>query len=709
MMRPQTLNYFFKPVSSLSGVGPKTKANLNNLFRNSEREEPLFKDIITHIPHSLIKRQREPNLLLIPNGTEIITTVDVDKIEQKRIGGKLIYNILCSNKTGFLTIVYFNAIKDFIEKNFKIDSSITISGKVERFNNRVQIVHPYYLAKTADSAKIPEFEPVYPLTLGINNKLLNKLCNNILGSMPALEEWCEVNFLKANNFDSFSDSIRKIHSPQNPEDLDIYTSHRKRLAYDEILANQLALSITRRSIVKQKGIIIDTKNIFIKETLKNLPFKLTEGQRAILKEILADFRSGNRMFRLLQGDVGSGKTIVAILAIMDAVEAGHQTAFILPTEILARQQFESVSKILAGEFFIKNNIKACLLTGSLKAAQKNKIQQEISEGKYQIIVGTHALLQEKVNYKNLSFLVIDEQHRFGVKQRMELAQKGENTHALLMSATPIPRTLAMTIYGDLEVSSLTEKPSGRQNIATRALALSRTDEVIEGITRAIKEDNRVYWVCPLIIANESENPENVNASVEARYRSLKKIFGEKVSIVHGQMKPKDKEDAINKFRDGKAKILVATTVIEVGVDVPEATIMVIEQSEKFGLAQLHQLRGRVGRSDRRSSCILLFSDNTTDTGKQRLSILKETNDGFRIAEEDLAIRGSGDLIGVKQSGFPDFIFAILPEHKDLLFTARDDVKMILNSDPELKSERGIRLRNLLYFYEYDKQIKLLNV
>ena len=426
-----------------------------------------------------------------------------------------------------------------------------------------------------------------------------------------------------------------------------------------------------------------------------------------MKEILADFKSDNRMFRLLQGDVGSGKTIVAIAGMMEAVEAGFQAGFMLPTEILAKQQFATIQKILDNDFFIKNDVKACLLIGSIKPAEKQKLYQEIREGKYKIVVGTHALFQEAVSFKNLAFIAIDEQHRFGVKQRMELTNKGDKTHVLLMSATPIPRTLAMTIYGDLEVSSLTEKPAGRLKIDTRLVADNRVDEVIDGINRAIKDDNRVYWVCPLIKGMGGIAAEEENASAENRYKNLKKIFGDKVALVHGQMSTKDKDSAMKKFKNGDAKILVATTVIEVGVDVPEATIIVIEQAEKFGLAQLHQLRGRVGRSDRKSSCILLYSSKVGENGRNRLKVLRETDDGFKIAEEDLAMRGSGDLIGLKQSGFPDFYFALLPEHKDLLFAARDDVKIILNKDHDLRSQRGQRLKSLLYFFEYDKQIKNL--
>lgn len=707
-MRPQNLNYFFRPLGSLKGIGPKTKQALTKLFGGEEKTEPTFKDILFHTPYEITKRVLEPNILLTEDGTEIITTLNVDKIEERRIGGRMMFNILCSNKSGFVTLVYFNAFKDSIHRMFQVDKDVAVAGKLERYKDRTQIVHPDYVVK--DAKDIPVCEPRYPLTEGINNKLINKIIRNIITVVPNLEEWCEVNFLKQNNLPSLSDAIKKLHSPQNTEDLGIYSNHRKRLAYDEILANQLALAISRRSLTKQKGTKIETDNLYIKELMKNVPFKLTDGQKVILREIINDLKSGNRMFRMLQGDVGSGKTIVAIAAALEAVQAGHQVAVMLPTEILAKQQCEIIEKILKNKFFVDNDVSSCLLIGALKAKEKENIKQDIANGKYKIVVGTHALLQEGVSFKKLGLIVIDEQHRFGVKQRLALSQKGDNTHVLLMSATPIPRTLAMTIFGDLEISSLTEKPAGRIKIDTRVMPLERMDEIIDGLKRAIKDDNRVYWVCPLI-DEEFTQVENMdeNASAEKRFKELKKIFGDKVALVHGRMKTKEKDAAIEKFRKGDVKILVATTVIEVGVNVPEATIIVIEQAEKFGLAQLHQLRGRVGRSDRKSSCILLYSGKVGENGRRRLNILRESDDGFRIAEEDLAMRGSGDMVGVKQSGFPDFIFAVLPEHKELLFTARDDVKMILERDAQLKSLRGQSLRSLLYLYEYDKQIKLLGV
>ncbi len=698
-MRPGVLNFFFKPLSSLKGIGPVTKQKFTKIFG---RDEPVAKDLLMHVPVNIITREVEPNLLLISDGSNIIITLKVESVQEKRAGArKFIYNIECSSKSGFVTIVYFNAHKDTINKMYAPGRVIKVAGKIERYNNRIQIAHPDYVVN--GDKEIDAVEPVYPLTAGISNRLMNKTVKMLLPEIPKLDEWCDKEFLAQGKFSTFDESLKKIHNPKTMADLDISAPQRKRLAFDEMLANQLALALSRRSLTKQKGVKIETENIFTKELLNVLPYKLTGGQKDITKEIFADLRSDNKMFRLIQGDVGSGKTIVAILAMLKAVEAGFQAAFMLPTEILAKQQYDIMKEILENDFFKRNNIKTCLLVGSVKEAEKKKLYEKIANGEYQIVIGTHALLQEKVAFKKLGITVIDEQHRFGVKQRMELAQKGDATHILLMSATPIPRTLAMTLYGDLEVSSLQEKPAGRQKIDTRILSAAKLDEVIEELSRAIKNDERAYWVCPLIFDEEEQG----NASAEKRYKELKKIFGAKVAIVHGQMKTKEKDEAIENFRTGKVKILVATTVIEVGVNVPEASIIIIEQAEKFGLAQLHQLRGRVGRGEKKSSCILVYNFKLGESGRRRLNILRESDDGFAIAEEDLMMRGSGDLIGVKQSGLPEFTFALLPEHKDLMLAARDQVKIMLSKDADLKSTQGNNLRNLLYLFEYEKQVQNL--
>ncbi len=698
-MRPQELNYFFRNISSLRGVGPKTTKLLGNLFA---RDEPVFRDMLTHLPAGVISRFMEPSLLLAPEGVECAVTVTVNKVKHRRMGRRNLYTISCSNKSGMLDIVYFNAFPDQITATYREGSMVAVAGKIERFRGKTQMAHPTQVARSIEM--IPQHEPVYPLTLGISNRMLRRISGEVVSHLPVLTEWNDAEFLKSNSMPSFSAALKYVHNPDSPQAAGIDTKARQRLAYDELLASQLALALSRRAVTKQKGAAIKTNGSYIKQLLARLPFTLTEGQKNILKEVRADISSGNRMFRMLQGDVGSGKTVVAIAAMLDVVEAGYQCAFMLPTEILAKQQYDVVSKLMKG-----SNIKTCLLTGKLKAAEKKRLHEEIAAGEYDIIVGTHALLQEGVSFKKLAFITIDEQHRFGVKQRMELAQKGHNTHLLLMSATPIPRTLAMTVYGDLEVSTLREKPAGRKVIDTRTVPLARMDEVIEGLKRAIQKGDRAYWVCPLIEPMEDAEKEEAdeNASAVMRHKMLAKLFGDKVELVHGRMKTAEKDAAIEKFRSGEANILVATTVIEVGVDVPEASIMVIESAERFGLAQLHQLRGRVGRGDKASSCILLYGD-VGENGRKRLGVLRETDDGFKIAEEDLVLRGSGDLTGTKQSGFPEFFFALLPEHREMLFAARDDVKIILERDPYLKGERGKALRLLLYFFEYEKQVENLN-
>jgi ATP-dependent DNA helicase RecG len=700
-----SLEFFANKISKIKGVGEKTSKNLSRLFNGLEAPEANFRDALFHLPYNVIRRQNNVKLLFLENGANIIATVTVENVEEKRIRGRAIYNIICRNDSGYLTLVFFNAFADYIKTNFKVGKKIAVSGVVERFNNALQIAHPDYVV--ADESFIPLCEPVYPLTYGVNNKMLYRTIKNLLSQMPKLEEWADNEYIKQNRFLSFNDSLQKLHHLNSLDDLAIDNVYRRRLAFDEILANQLALAISRKSVAKQAGNKIITNKNHYNQFTKNLPFSLTEDQRSVINEIFSDFKSGNRMFRLLQGDVGSGKTAVAIATMIDAVEAGFQTAFMLPTEILAQQQYESIKQVLQNNYFKNLNIECCLITGSTKKAEKARLLEEIKQNRIQIVIGTHSLFQEAVGFANLGYIVIDEQHRFGVKQRLELSQKGDATHVLLMSATPIPRTLAMTIYGDLEVSSIHQKPAGRKKIDTRTISKERADDVIERIKVAIEKDNRVYWVCPLVKLNE-ELPleeQNLNASAEERYKTLKPIFGDAIRIVHGQMKPKEKDAAIEDFRSGKAKVLVSTTVIEVGVNVPEATIIIIENAEKFGLAQLHQLRGRVGRSDRDSSCILLYGEKLGETSRKRLQILRETDDGFKIAEEDLILRGSGDIVGTKQSGLPEYKFALLPEHKDLLFAARDYVKIILNKDPGLSSEIGKNLRILLKLFDYDKQIK----
>lgn len=712
-MRPQILNYFFLNLSSFKGVGTKTISLLGKLLGINNRQ-PVIKDVLFHLPHTILKHQKEPDLKQVQEGELIIATVQVLKFETVNAGrNKRFYKVKVKGKNDYLNIVFFNSKEKYISEALPIGTTRIIAGKIEKFKGELQITHPTHILPAGAFSKVREYEPVYPLTEGLNNKFLNRIIEESLNKISELPEWQDVNFLSRNNFFSFKESLKKIHNPTTPSDQNIKNSKsRQRLAYDELLASQLALALSRKIISKQKGQVINSPKTFEQSFLNKVGFNLTAAQKNVLAEIFADMKSVNKMFRLLQGDVGSGKTIVAIIAMLNAVEAGFQSAFMAPTEILANQQFEFFSNIISQDDYLKKYIKPVLLTGSTKLAEKSSIQKNIAEGEYNIIFGTHSLFQEKMFFKNLGLAVIDEQHRFGVKQRMELAKKGDGVDILLMTATPIPRTLAMTLYGDMEISILNEKPAGRKPIDTRVMSVLKSEEIIEGIKRKIAEGSRIYWVCPLIEEGTKDEillgKKSAEGSAEKRYNYLKKLFGEKVVLVHGRLKPEQKNKNVEKFKNGEASIMVATTVIEVGVNVPEADVMIIEEANKFGLSQLHQLRGRVGRGSAKSSCILLYGKGLSENGVARLKILRETEDGFRISEEDMALRGSGDLLGTKQSGMPEFKLASLPEDKEFLFAARDDVKIIINKDPELKSERGMNLRNLLYLFEYDNQISNLS-
>ncbi|HCR86264.1 MAG TPA: ATP-dependent DNA helicase RecG [Alphaproteobacteria bacterium] len=711
-MRPNILNYFFLNLSAIKGVGEKSGELLIRLLEANNRQ-PVIKDVLFHLPHTILKYQKEPDLQKITDGELIITTVQVIRTEVKTLGPrKKYYKVITTGNNSVLNLVFFNASEKYINDVLSDGSIKIIVGKAERFKGELQITHPAYILPAGSSDKVREYEPVYPLTEGLNNKFLARIISEALQKIPELPEWQDGAYLKKNNWQGFKNSLHNIHNPTSTIAHLKFSPDRQRLAYDELLASQLALGLSRKMIAKQKGKTILSSQKFEERFLNKVGFKLTNSQNNVLAEIFTDMKSENRMFRLLQGDVGSGKTIVAVIAMLNALEAGFQTTFMAPTEILAKQQFEFFKSIIKQDEVLNENIKPVLLTGSLKPSEKSAIQNGIAEGEYNIIFGTHSLFQEKVIFKNLAFAVIDEQHRFGVKQRMELGRKGGEVDILLMTATPIPRTLAMTLYGDMEISILDEKPAGRKPIDTRIMSVDKSDELIEAIKRKLKEGSRVYWVCPLIEEGTQdeilEGKKLAEGSAEKRYEMLKKIFGEKVVLVHGKLKPELKNHNMEKFKTGEATIMVSTTVIEVGVNVPEANIMIIEEANKFGLSQLHQLRGRVGRGAEQSTCILLYGKGLSENGVSRLKILRETEDGFRISEEDMALRGSGDLLGTKQSGMPDFKIAQLPEDKEFLFAARDDVKIIINKDPELKTERGLNLRNLLYLFEYDNQIANLS-
>ncbi|MCW8862265.1 MAG: ATP-dependent DNA helicase RecG [Rhodospirillales bacterium] len=690
-MRPEPLFPLFAPVTSLKGVGPRIAKFIERLAG------PHVIDVLWHLPNGMIDRRHSPSIANAPDGAIITIVVTVDQHHPPR-NKRQPYKVTCSDGTGSLSLVFFHARPDYLLRILPEGEKRAISGRVEHFGGEAQMPHPDHIESVEKLESLKTIEPVYPLTAGLAPKVLRKAIDSAIETVPTLNDWLDPAYREKNGWSNWRDALLSAHRPSSPTDLTPLSPARMRLAYDELLANQLALALVRHNMRRLSGRPQAGNGKIRNMVRQNLPFSLTASQETSLTEIEADMASGDRMLRLLQGDVGSGKTVVALLSMLVAVEDGAQAALMAPTEILARQHFASIETLLQG-----TGVRLAILTGREKGKARQAIIDGLHEGEIDIAIGTHALFQEGVAFRDLGMAVVDEQHRFGVHQRITLAAKGKAPDVLVMTATPIPRTLVLTAYGDLDVSRLTEKPAGRQPIDTRALPLDRIAEVIGGIKRAAQDGARIYWVCPLV--EESETLDV--AAVEDRHRQLAEIFGDRVGLVHGRMKGPEKDAAMEAFATGKTVVLVATTVIEVGVDVPEATIMVIEHAERFGLAQLHQLRGRVGRGAERSSCLLLYASPLGETAKSRISIMRETDDGFRIAEEDLRLRGAGELLGTRQSGIPEFRMADLAHHQDLLATARDDAALVLSRDPDLQTARGKTLRLLLYLFERDAAIRFL--
>ena len=573
-----------------------------------------------------------------------------------------------------------------------------ISGKLEYFRNTFQITHPTHVSALNNNKIIKSKEAVYSLTSGLNQKIMNKLTDQILNNLPNFNEWIETSILNKYKFKGWNEVVKNLHSPS---DYNIKNKNllRRRLAFDELLSHQLAIGIMRNFNQKKKGLKITSENKTLNKFYSNLDFKLTNSQNNVIKEILQDLSSSNQMIRLLQGDVGSGKTIVALISMIKVFESNFQSALMVPTTILAFQHYENILNLLKD-----SKINVLVLTGKDKGKERKEKLDEIAKGKADIIIGTHALIQDTVKFNNLGLAVIDEQHRFGVYQRMVFNHKNHKPNILVMSATPIPRTLTLAAYGDMKESKLIEKPLGRKPIITSSLSLKKENQLIDRIKEKIKNSSsKFYWVCPLI----EESEELDLKAAEERYKILKKYFKNKVLLMHGRLSETEKEEIMTKFKNEDYKILVSTTVIEVGVDIPSATTIVIEHAERFGLAQLHQLRGRVGRNDIQSYCILLHKDNIGEISKQRIDIMKQTNDGFKIAEEDLKIRGPGEILGKKQSGSPSFYVADLSFDYDLLEDAKIMVEDILSKNPKLENIEGENLRNLLYLQERDAAILTL--
>ena len=690
-LRPQILFPLFAAVTGLPGIGPRYAKLLESLAG------PHLVDLLWHLPREIVDRRFSPKVAEAPEGRVVTLTVQVDAHFPSSDRRKP-YKVRCSDDSGFLTLVFFHARRDYLERLLPVGETRVVSGRVEHFGGEIQMAHPDHTVPPEEADSIRRVEPVYPMTAGLGARMLGKAVTASLAKAPDLPEWLDPAFREKRQWASWLESLRAAHAPDSETALSPLTKARERLAYDELLANQLALALIRATQRKLPGRSVDGDGTLREKVAAALPFSLTASQETALGEIYTDMKAPSRMLRLLQGDVGSGKTVVALMAMLNAVEAGGQAALMAPTELLARQHYASIEPLARA-----TGVEIAVLTGRDKAAERRRTLEGLADGSIKIALGTHALFQESVVFNDLMMAVIDEQHRFGVHQRLDLAAKGRGVDMLVMTATPIPRTLMLTAYGDLENSRLTEKPAGRQPIDTRIVPLTRLEETVEGIGRAMAGGARVYWVCPLV----SESEVTDMAAAEDRYADLAARFGDRVALVHGQMKPADKDAAMQRFAEGSAQILVATTVIEVGIDVPEASIMVIEHAERFGLAQLHQLRGRIGRGAAASTCLLLYGQPLTETARARLEIMRRTDDGFEIAEKDLELRGAGELLGVRQSGMPEFRLADIAVHGELLAVARDDAKLILSRDPELKSERGQALKILLYLFERDAAVLTL--
>ena len=691
-MRPQILFPIFAPLTSLQGVGPRFAKLIE------KAAGPQIVDLLWHLPTGLIDRRHSPKLVDAQAGEVVTITVRVDKHYPPPISRRP-YRIRCRDDTGFIHLVFFHAKGDYLQKALPEGEVRVVSGRIERFNDELQMTHPDHIAPLDEVLSLKRVEPVYPLTAGLTPKILGRAIAGAVERAPSLEEWIEPRFLAKQKWPSWQVAVHLVHAPDSEADLSPMTPARQRLAYDELLANQIALALVRQHQRKRRGRAIAGDGTLRAKAIAALPFDLTGSQKKSVEEIVADMESPLRMLRLLQGDVGSGKTVVALLAMLAAVEAGAQAALLAPTEILARQHHSTIAPLAEAA-----GVGCTLLTGRDKGKARDGILEGLADGSTGIVVGTHALLEEDVSFKDLALAVVDEQHRFGVHQRVILGEKGSATDMLVMTATPIPRTLTLTAYGDLDISRLTEKPAGRKPIDTRAVPLDRIDDVIAGVERALQQGGQVYWVCPLV--EESEQLDLANA--EERHRTLAAHFGAAhVGLVHGRQKAAERDRTMAAFAEHKISLLVATTVIEVGVDVPNASVMVVEHAERFGLAQLHQLRGRIGRGARASSCVLLFQAPLGETAKKRLQVLRETEDGFLIAEEDLRLRGAGELLGTRQSGLPEFRLADLAVHGELLKAARDDATLALDRDPDLADSRGRALRVLLYLFERDAVVRTL--
>jgi ATP-dependent DNA helicase RecG len=685
-MRPDMLNPLFAEIDSFEGVGPKLKQPLERLGLTRVR------DVLYHLPERFVTRRAIPDLDAAVVGEQVVVALKVLEI---RSGGssRAPTRFLAEDAKGnSIALTYFGKSAYSARKQLPVGARRWVAGRLDQYGQLLQIVHPDHVAEESAAAMGQLVEPVYRLAEGLTQPRIASFTEQAMTRCPDLPEWIEPGVLAKHKWPGWCEALRLAHRGENP-------TARDRLAYDELLANALALLLVRQEGRKRRGQSLQGNGLLRGKLA--LPFPLTGAQTRSIVEIEGDMAQEAPMLRLLQGDVGSGKTVVALEAMLLAVEAGAQGAMLAPTEILARQHFETLRELAT-----PTGVQIALLTGRDKGLARESILMGLLDGSIDIVVGTHALFQETVAYRNLGLVVIDEQHRFGVSQRLLLTQKGRRTpHLLAMTATPIPRTLLLANHGEMDVSRLDELPPGRQAIDTRVVALDRLAEVIDGLARHVEAGAQAYWVCPMVRGGENESEDL--AAAEQRFTTLKARFGDAVVLVHGQLKPELKDAGMERFASGDAKVLVATTVIEVGVNVPNATLMVIEQAERFGLAQLHQLRGRVGRGSEKSVCLLLRGEALSEVGRQRLALMRETQDGFRLAEEDLQLRGGGEVLGTRQSGEEGFRVADLEQTQRLAPMAQDDARLLLERDGGLEGERGEAARVLLYLFERDWGVQLL--
>lgn len=692
--RPEILFPLFAGLETLPAVGPKTAQTLPQLGVQTP------KDLLFVLPHTGINRALRISVLdaLPPEVATVEVTIG-DHFAPARKGGA--YRVSVTDAKTQFFLIFFHARDQWLRSQLPTGQKRVISGKIEVFDNVVQMVHPGHMVLPQEANDIPQYEPVYPLTAGITQKTMFKAAGAAVNRAPDLEEWIDPSLMHQEGWPHWKEALLAAHHPSKDADLSPTAPPRLRLAYDELFAHQLTLALARSAVRKQAGRESQQTKQLQNKVLAALPYAPTGAQARAIAQIADDMGSPHRMNRLLQGDVGAGKTLVAFMALLIAVEAGGQSVMMAPTEILARQHLESLQPLAADA-----GVRLELLTGRDKGKNRRTKLDALQKGEINILVGTHAVFQDDVVFDDLRLAIVDEQHRFGVNQRMALGQKAKAADVLVMTATPIPRTLSLAQYGDMDVSVLDEKPPGRKPIKTALISTSRIDEVVEKLRGAVAQGRQAYWVCPLV--EESEFMDMTAAN--ERFKRLRAALGEGiVGLVHGQMPSAEKDAAMADFVAGRTQVLVATTVIEVGVDVPNATIMVIERAENFGLAQLHQLRGRVGRGSDASTCLLLYQGPLGETATLRLQIMRESEDGFKIAEEDLAIRGAGDMIGAAQSGLPRFRVADLERNAGLMAVAQKDARALLVTDPELTMPRGQAARVLLWLMEQEKAIRLISV